>query len=197
MRNDEPVLMLPAPTSVYYGALEMMQGLEMPGKTAKEITCLGDERLQRCLIVDARSSLRLRLVAVCCMLAIVNSSTASATTVNDPTAPPPEWLALQPAIPGKLVPVPEAVMEVQVLIIGRARNLAVIDGQIVKVGDEHRGSKVLAVRADQIVKEDAAKSLLVTPAVVKKKPVLTYSQKKDVLVAPISDEATKATGTKQ
>ena len=70
-----------------------------------------------------------------------------------------------------------------------------IDGQIVKAGDEHNGSKVLAVRSDQVLMEDAAKSLSMTPDVTKKLPLRVYSQNKKVLVTPINGEAPKVTGT--
>ena len=146
-------------------------------------------------IVNMRSKISWCLIVLSGLSALLFAGDAWAGIENDPTEPPAEWLSLQPVAPGKIATAPTAAMEVQVVIIGRSKKLAVIDGQIVKVGDEHGGSKVVAVRAGEIVKEDAAKSLLTTPAVAKHAPVAVYAQKKKVLVAPISDDATKAAVT--
>jgi hypothetical protein len=53
------------------------------------------------------------------------------------------------------------------ILIGPSRQLAVIDGKVVKPGDVHNGSKVLSIKAGEAVMQDGSKSLKVTPGVVK------------------------------
>ena len=155
----------------------------------------GDLHIPKWGCVRLIANVRLKFNWCLMLIGLSLASSAWAGIEYDPTEPAPAWLALQPVAPGKIATAPVAAMEVQVVIIGRSKNLAVIDGQIVKVGDEHGGSKVVAVRAGEIVKEDTAKSLLTMPAVAKQAPVTVYTQKKKVLVTPISDDATKAAGT--
>lgn len=87
-------------------------------------------------------------------------------TRSDPTLPPPAWLAAQPGA----VPVVEqdASSGMQLILIGRSRKLAVIDGQVVKPGDTYKGSKVLDIKSGEVVLQDASKSLKLTPNVEKK-----------------------------
>jgi hypothetical protein len=90
------------------------------------------------------------------------------TARSDPTVPPPAWTALQPQAPGNA-----ALMNhdessgMRMILIGPSRQLAVIDGKVVKPGDVHNGSKVLAIKAGEAVMQDGSKSLKVTPGVVK------------------------------
>ena len=172
--------------------MDMSVDCEVKGKW------LRDSRTQSRLSLNGLLCQRMRRVAGrgMSLLVLACSGGVVAAVEGDPTAPPPEWLALQPTIAGKLVPRTEAVKEVQVVIIGRDKRLAVIDGKVVKVGDEYEGSKIAAVKASQVINEDAAKTILVTPAVSKKMPVKRYPQKKDVLIVPVPDEVTNATGAK-
>ena len=91
------------------------------------------------------------------------------TARSDPTVPPPAWTALQPAAPvdAALVKHDES-SGMRMILIGPARQFAIIDGKVVKPGDVHNGSKVLAIKAGEVVMQDGSKSLRVTPGVVKK-----------------------------
>ena len=129
------------------------------------------------------------------VVASLFSSAAMAGATNDPTVPPPEWLAIQPTIANKATASVEPPSEIQLMLVGRTRKFAMIDGQVVKPGDEYKGSKVIAVRSDQVIMGDTAKSLSMTPDVAKKTPLQIYSQNKKVLVTPINGETPKVTGT--
>ena len=65
------------------------------------------------------------------------------------------------------------------------------DGEVVKVGDQFNDSKVVAIKADKVVMDDASKSLRTTPDVEKKKPVVSKSRKKSVMIpeASVSSKA--------
>lgn len=172
----------------------MIQGFDMLGKSLGKDQRNGDEQPIWPAIFDVTWKSRCWLVMRWLMCTLFCSGIAEAGVVNDPTVPPAEWLALQPTPAGKAASVVEPPMEIQVVIIGRARKLAVIDGQIVRVGDEHKGSKVLAIRSDQVVKAEVEKSLLMTPDVIKKAPIKVHSQKEKIVVSPISDETPKTIG---
>lgn len=126
-------------------------------------------------------------------LLIALGCAGGAWAAGDPTEASPVWVAAQPPAPGAQSEVaggaPPA--EMKMTLIGRSRKLAVIDGEVVKVGSEFRGSKVVAVKADKVVMEDAAKSLGVTPNVEKKAPTLTAARKK-LVVVPAGSPSSKA-----
>jgi hypothetical protein len=86
--------------------------------------------------------------------------------------------------------------EMQVILTGRSRKLAVVNGEVVRVGDLYKGSKVVAIRGDKLVLEDVTKSVAMTPGVSKAKPVLSRVQKKRV-VLPGGDVSPKAIGSQQ
>ena len=135
--------------------------------------------------------------ALSLLIALGWAAGAGAAASGDPTEAPPVWVAAQPAAPGVApVATSSAGPEVQVIVSGRSRRIAVIDGEVVKVGDEYKGSKIVAIRADKVVMADATKSLGVTPNVSKKKPVLVQVRKKRV-VLPAGDVSPKAIGSKQ
>ena len=100
------------------------------------------------------------------LLALGWCALASAGTLTDPTRPPDAWLAAQ----GSYVTDDDA-SSGQVLLLGRTRRFAVIDGQLVKPGDTLNGAKVLAIRPNGVVvvEENAEPQLLkLTPAIEKK-----------------------------
>ena len=86
--------------------------------------------------------------------------------LSDPTLPPPAWLAAQAGTAATVEQ--DTSTGVQLVLIGKSRKLAVIDGQVVKPGDIHNGSKVLAIKPGEVVLQDASKSLKLTPNVEKK-----------------------------
>ena len=172
-----------------------MQDMKMSTKWVKKSPPYGAWRVEPFAVFFSTLISHFRLGLLRCVVAGAFSSAAVAGVTNDPTLPPPEWLALQPVIAGKVTTSIEPPTEIQLVIIGRTRKFAMIDGQIVKAGDEYKGSKVLAVRSDQVIMGDAAKSLSMTPDVTKKTPLREYSQKKSLLVAPVNGEAPKVSGT--
>ena len=56
----------------------------------------------------------------------------------------------------------------QLMLIGKSRKLAVINGQVIKPGDTYNGSKVLAIKPGEVVLQDASKSIKLTPNIEKK-----------------------------
>lgn len=120
---------------------------------------------------------------------------AWAVAPGDPTEPAAAWLAAQPAVPGVAV-VELSSPTMQMTLTGKSRRIAVIGGDVVKAGDQYNGSKVLAVKADKVVMEDAAKSLATTPNVTKTKPAQVPVRKKRV-VLPAGDVSPKAPGSNQ
>ncbi len=133
--------------------------------------------------------------ALLLLIALGWASGAWAASSGDPTEAPPVWLAAQPVAPG-VAPPSSSEAVVQVILSGRSRRLAVIDGEVVRVGDHYKGSKVVAIKANKVVMEDTTKSLDVTANVAKKKPVRVPVRKKRV-VLPASDVSPKAMGSHQ
>ncbi len=106
---------------------------------------------------------------------------ARAAPLSDPTRPASEWLAAQPPVPGAVAaqpPVPGAVAaqdvtaapRVRVLVIGRARKFAIIDGQVVRYGETYNGSKLVGINPDGVVmqKDGSKEKLSMHPAVEKR-----------------------------
>ncbi len=91
-------------------------------------------------------------------------------TLSDPTRPPAAWLAaMQPDIQGVAAKVGQGGSSgVQLILVGKTRKLALVNGQVVKPGDIYNGSKVLAIKPGEVVVQDASKSLKLTPDVEKK-----------------------------
>ena len=136
--------------------------------------------------------------AVLSLLAALGwASGAWAAASGDPTEAPPVWVIAQPVAPGAApMATSGAGPEVGVILSGKSRRLAVIDGEVVKVGDQYKGSKVVAISANKVVTEDAAKSLYAMPNVSKTKPVLVPARKKRV-VLPAGDVSPKTMGSLQ
>lgn len=104
-------------------------------------------------------------------LALGNLATAQAQTANDPTRPPEAWLALQPqvAVPGATPTVDEN-SGVKITVTGKNRRYALIDGQVVKIGDMVNGARVVAIgpNAVTVQQNNVRKVLRLAPGVEKK-----------------------------
>jgi hypothetical protein len=118
------------------------------------------------------------LIALSAALGCANG--ALAATPGDPTVAPPAWIATQP--PGAISDAGEAAPEMQVTLTSRSRRLAVINGQVVKVGDEYKGAKVRAIKAGKVEMDDAEKSLSMAPDVKKSAPKMAKGRKKSVVI---------------
>ncbi len=118
-------------------------------------------------------------------------------STKDPTVPPAVWLAAQPGTPGAA---PQdtvaAASRVQMILVGKTRRFALIDGKVVKAGDVFNDSKVLAIKADKVMTEDAAKSLGMMPNVEKKAPAMVVGRKKSVVI-PAGSLSSKEKGSNQ
>ncbi|MBS0370704.1 MAG: hypothetical protein JSS57_16085 [Proteobacteria bacterium] len=109
------------------------------------------------------------------ILALACIGTALGDTRLDPTMPPATWSAAQAAAPlantpgstTAAAPSPDASSGLQLILIGPSRRFALIDGQVVKPGDTYNGSKVVAIKPDEVVAQDASKSVELTPGVKK------------------------------
>lgn len=137
-------------------------------------------------------SVRCGLIALSAALGCAHG--ALAATPGDPTEAPPAWVATQP--PGAISDAEEASPEMQVTLIGRSRRLAVINGAVVKVGDEYKGSKVRAIKAGKVEMDDAAKSLSMAPDVKKSAPKIAKGRKKSVVI-PAGNASSKANRSNQ
>ncbi len=101
---------------------------------------------------------------------VLGSTTAlGADTVADPTRPPDAWLALQPQAAGLPTDLPDSA-GARVTVLGPTKRFAVVDGQVVKVGDVIKGAKVIAISAQTVtLQENGSRRVLsLTPGVVKK-----------------------------
>lgn len=150
------------------------------------------------LLPEASSSLRVRgfsvargwlAVGAALGAALVCAHSALAATSGDPTVAPPAWVATQP--PGAVSDADETSPEMQLILIGRSRRLAVINGEVVKVGDNYKGSTVRAIKANKVVMDDAEKSLSMAPGVQKSAPKMAKGRKKSVVI-PVDSASSKA-----
>jgi hypothetical protein len=73
---------------------------------------------------------------------------AQAQSLADPTRPAAEWLAMQPAAPGSApvagpadAPDAESLPAASIVVTGKSRNFALVDGQVVAVGKRFSASK--------------------------------------------------------
>ena len=92
----------------------------------------------------------------------------------DPTRPAPTWLAAQPKVTGEIVLEKNAVPSVQMLLIGKSRKYAIIDGQIIKPGGNYNGSRVVAIKSGLVVLQgdDALQTLKMHPTI--EKTIITH-----------------------
>jgi hypothetical protein len=131
------------------------------------------------------------------LLALWGVQASGADTARNPTVPPAAWLAAQPPVPGApAVMSTDAPAGMQVILIGKTRKFAIIDGQAVAPGQTYNGSKVLAIQPGEVVLEDASKSLKATPG-VEKKVIRPSRLKKSGGTARKSKDSAKGNGGSQ
>lgn len=113
---------------------------------------------------------------------------------RDPTVPPAEWVAVQPVDPGaqSALNLKKRATPGQMMVVGATRRIAIVDGKVLRAGDEHNGAKVMAVRTDKVVMDDDAKSLALIPGVAKQKPAAPAT--KGPVVLPVEDRSSKDKG---
>ena len=89
--------------------------------------------------------------------------------ITDPTRPAPAWLAAQPKAPGMPAAETNTIPTLQLLMLGKSRKYAIIGGQMVKLGDNYNGSKLVAIRPDAVVlqSDGALQTLKIQPAIQK------------------------------
>lgn len=124
--------------------------------------------------IDLLSMPRLEL-SLLALLVLVITTNARGEPRIDPTVIPPAWLAAQPAPPGAAIVVAkEPTPIVQVIVIGKSRKFAVIDGQVVKSGEILNESQIVDIKSVEVLTKDISKSLKLNPSVEKKSvsPVL-------------------------
>jgi hypothetical protein len=101
-------------------------------------------------------------------------SPAWGQALSDPTRPPQAWLAAQPKAAGTPAAEQDAVpqLHLQSLLIGPSRRYAIIDGQLLGVGDKFKDARVMAVRPAGVVlrSERGTQTLRLFPD-VEKRPV--------------------------
>lgn len=118
----------------------------------------------------------------------------AAEVVKDPLVPPTAWIASQKTESSDAKGgVGHSSMEsrVQVLIVGKTRKLAVVDGVVVSSGDMVNEAKVAAVRSDKVVMEDEQKTIVLRPGVEKRSPTSARAVKvvaKKAIVIPAATE---------
>ena len=105
-------------------------------------------------------------------LALGCLSPAWGQALSDPTRPPQAWLAAQPRAAGAPAAEQETTPLLQSLLIGPSRRYAIIDGQLLGVGDRFRDARVVAVRPTEVVlrSERGTQTLRLFPD-VEKRPV--------------------------
>jgi hypothetical protein len=124
----------------------------------------GCERFHRSRAPQAIAALAL---VVSCL------SPAWGQALSDPTRPPQAWLAAQPKGAGTPAAAEqEVVPQLQSLLIGPSRRYAIIDGQLLGVGDTFRDARVVAVRPAGVVlrSERGTQTLRLFPD-IEKRPV--------------------------
>lgn len=104
--------------------------------------------------------------------------------------PPAAWLAAHPDADAATPPTVGAA-RVEVIVVGKTRRFALVDGKVLKPGDASGDTKVVAIKADKVVMEDASQSLRATPDVVKTAPVVSKVKKKSVVI-PVDSVSAKA-----
>ncbi len=107
------------------------------------------------------------------------SASATAESMSDPTLPSASWLAMQPDSYGaSSFTEMYTAHTMQMVLISQSRTLVIIDGRVYKVGDHFNGSKILSIKSDKVLMQDASKSLKLTPA-VEKRMITSASQRKN------------------
>ena len=116
---------------------------------------------------------RFRTRVIVAALALGSCSAAWAQGLLDPTRPPQAWRDAQLKAAGaSSAAEQEAAPRLQSLLIGPTREYAIIDGQLVGVGDAFKDARVVAVRPTEVVlrSERGTETLRLFPD-VEKRPV--------------------------
>ena len=117
---------------------------------------------------------RFRTRFIVAALALGSGAAAWGQGLLDPTRPPQAWLDAQPKVAGAAAgaELEEAVPQLQSLVIGPSRRYAIIEGQLVGVGDTFKDARVVAVRPTEVVlrSERGTQTLRLFPD-VEKRPV--------------------------
>jgi len=86
------------------------------------------------------------------VLALAIGFPAWGQALSDPTRPPQEWLDARSKVAGAPTVFPhETPPHLQSLMIGPSRNYAIIDGQMVGVGDTFNDARVVKVTPSEVV----------------------------------------------
>jgi hypothetical protein len=112
---------------------------------------------------------RFTAVAVAFVLGVTGLSRSAAQTpqTQDPTRPADVWLAAAASAPGTSgAPADAPAQGLRVLVIGATRRLAVIDGQVVHLGESYQGAKLVGLDAQgaRLKTPRATVNLQITPA---------------------------------
>jgi len=121
---------------------------------------------ERCHAPRARSAIAALALVLGCL------SPAWGQALSDPTRPPQAWLTAQQKAAGVPAAEQEILPRLQSLLIGPSRTYAIIDGQLLGVGDRFRDARVVAVRPAGVVlrSKSGTQTLKLFPD-VEKRPV--------------------------
>ncbi len=111
---------------------------------------------------------------------------AYAESSNDPTVPPAVWLAAESAKSDGAKVSGTGGKTGRVIVIGKTRRLAVVDGKLVKAGEPLNGSRVVAVQNDKVITEDESRSLIISPNINKTAPNRTPPTKSAVVLPAVA-----------
>lgn len=124
------------------------------------------KKLNHSITLSLMARLKLSLLPI---LALGLTTGAWGEPRIDPTIVPPAWLAAQPSKPGAETSVTKGTApRVQLIVIGKSRRFAVIDGQVVRSGEVFNESRIVVIKSGEVVTEDKSKSLKLNPSVEKK-----------------------------
>lgn len=123
------------------------------------------------------------------LLVLAACPMAYAESVNDPTVPPAVWIAAENAKSDGTKPASVASKSGRLVVLGKTRRLAVIDGKVIKAGEQYNGSRVVAVQRDKVLTEDESRSLLIAPNVKKSAPNRQLEPKKAVVLPAVAAPA--------
>jgi len=141
-----------------------------------------------------------RQVAVAFLLTAVllGGVAAHAASGKDPTVPPAAWQAATAASGTQAALHTGDTSSVRLVLVGKTRRLALIDGQVIKAGDTYNGARVESVGRSQVLMEDKEKSLKLAPGVEKKKAshAVAPKQPKRIIVGGTPAANEKQTGNR-
>lgn len=122
----------------------------------------------------------MRVAALFCALGALSPGAGAQSTMADPTRPPPSFVA--PAQDAAAAPGP--VLQ-SVIMPGRGKPLAVIDGQQVRLGQRYGESRLVRLTEREAVLEgpDGVVLLMLTPG-VEKMNIATKSVAREAVKAP-------------